>query len=485
MNREDIFNGITGIRDDQISEAAHGRKRSRNRRLVWMSAVAACLVVVLVTVNIWNPSGRILTAYAIAQAEYPKQEEHRDAWKVEKKDEAIREYKGTLAEFEKTVVPGLLSGTEGENRICSPLNVYMALSMLTELTDGESRTQILKLLDCDSMETARSRADALWNVNYKDDKTVCLLANSLWLNKNIPFEQRTMDTLAVTYHASSFQGEMGSAGYDRALRSWVNQNTGGHLKEQAAGLSLKPASDDLAVMTLLSTVYFRAKWNDAFKSRDTEPGTFHAPDKEQTVDFMHQTEDGNYYWGEKFSAAEKSLEGSGSMWFLLPDEGVSPEDLLSDEDALLFLTDREKWENPEEEEIAQFLTDDTESERSKYMKINFLVPKFDVRSNLDLAKSLQKLGITDVFQTGIADFSPMLAAGKEEELSPYISEVRHAVRVTIDEEGCEAASYIEIPGAGAAAPASDTVDFVLDRPFLFAITSADGSLLYAGIVNRP
>ena len=39
--------------------------------------------------------------------------------------------------------------------------------------------------------------------------------------------------------------------------------------------------------------------------------------------------------------------------------------------------------------------------------------------------------------------------------------------------------------AGAAAPPKDEMDFVLDRPFLFAITGTDGLPLFVGVVNQP
>ena len=56
--------------------------------------------------------------------------------------------------------------------------------------------------------------------------------------------------------------------------------------------------------------------------------------------------------------------------------------------------------------------------------------------------------------------------------------------VQIDEEGVKAAAYIELPGAGAAAPPEEIVDFVLDRPFLFVIEN-DNIPLFAGCVNNP
>ena len=48
----------------------------------------------------------------------------------------------------------------------------------------------------------------------------------------------------------------------------------------------------------------------------------------------------------------------------------------------------------------------------------------------------------------------------------------------------KAATYIELPGAGSAAPPEEIIDFVLNRPFLFVITN-DKLPLFAGCVNNP
>ena len=46
----------------------------------------------------------------------------------------------------------LLVREEAVNRAYSPLNLYIALSMLAELTDGESREQLLALLDAQEID---------------------------------------------------------------------------------------------------------------------------------------------------------------------------------------------------------------------------------------------------------------------------------------------------------------------------------------------
>ena len=55
----------------------------------------------------------------------------------------------------------------------------------------------------------------------------------------------------------------------------------------------------------------------------------------------------------------------------------------------------------------------------------------------------------------------------------------------IDEEGVEAAAYTIMAICGAGMPPEEEIDFVLDPPFLFVITSRDGLPLFAGIVNQP
>lgn len=114
------------------------------------------------------------------------------------------------------------------------------------------------------------------------------------------------------------------------------------------------------------------------------------------------------------------------------------------------------------------------------------IPKFDVSSGLELTSILKALGVTDIFDPETADFSPMLPESELSELMPYLSDASSSLRVTVDEKGCEAAAYIKIMiGAMASEPSDETVDFVVDRPFIFALTGHDGLPLFIGIVNHP
>ena len=384
-----------------------------------------------------------------------------DAWQTDRRKQLdqSKEYTDALDGYLRAVIPQLLTGGTGENKACSPINIYMALAMLAEITDGESRAQLLALLGSSNLDALRAEAAAVWNANYCDDGAVTsILASSLWLSDQINFKQETMDALAQYYYASSFRGEMGSAAFDRALQEWINQQTGGLLEEQASGLTM----DKETILALATTIYFRAKWDGEFSEERTSPDTFHARSGDMTCDFMHQGGTNTYYWSDRFSAVAKRLENSGAMWFLLPDEGVTPEELLADEATL------------------DFLLSGGESAESKYLIVNLSVPKFDIASDLDLTDSLKKMGIADVFDPAVSDFSPMT-----DDTEAYLSQAKHAARVAIDEEGVTAAAYTVMMMCGEGAPPEEEVDFVLDRPFVFAITGVDGLPLFVGVVHQP
>lgn len=420
--------------------------------------------------NITQPEqpGVLAKAAHPQMVQFPSYDEYEDdkayetdyrAW--QKTAEAQRRpegYADSLQPFFAASIPEFLSGHPGENVVYSPLNVYMALAMLAETTGGETRDEILTLLGQDRVEDLRAQASDLWNDNYCDDGAfTSILGSSLWLGESLRYNRKTVDTLAKDYYASVFQGTMGSADYDRQLQTWLDEQTGGLLTEQAQNQRFEPDT----VMALATTIYYQARWAAPFSEGATETGIFHSPNGDVECDMMHQTDTMAYGWGEGFSAVERPMERGGSMWLILPDEGVTPEELLRNPQAVQFLLEQEQWENQQQLWVEQ------------------TIPRFDVTSVQDLKGGLQKLGVTKVFELGTADFSPML------EEDAYVSKVQHDARVKIDEEGCEAAAYTLMAMEGASEPPEEKVQFVLDRPFLFAITGESGLPLFVGVVNHP
>ena len=372
--------------------------------------------------------------------------------------EAIRlsqELRGGMDAYYSRILPLLLSGED--NSVCSPLNLYLALSMLAETAGGESRAAILSALNAPDMETVRRNAALLWAANnYDMEGARCLLASSLWLNEDVPVHQAALDALRESHHAQAFSGVMGSEALDQQLRDWINEKTMDLLKEFTAGLKTQPET----VMELVSTMYFKASWTAKFEKKLTDKAVFHGAKGDTRVDMMHRTDSVPYYYGDRFSAVSLALNESGSMFFILPDEGVALESVISDPQVAAMLRDRSGYPD------------------QRHVMVEMSVPKFEVKSDTDLNAVMTAMGMGALFDADEADFSPLT------EVTPvFLSQAEHAAGVSVDEEGVTGAAYTVFGLAMGAMPPSEIVPFVLDRPFMFVVAARDGSVLFAGTVT--
>ena len=461
-----------GYVDEKYVTAAAKRKKKKAAKY-WISAVAAVLAMVL----LFNlPSmPMVISAKAVSIASESRQMQRpdlddykdrdqwradREKWEAEQKflSSTTRETVDALAPFFTNGSAQFLSTQGSENLLWSPINAYIGLALMTELTDGASRQQILDLFGARDIDALRQQVGAVWESAYNDNgHEISTLANSLWLENGLNYQQDTMDNIAYYYYASVYQGDLGSQKINNAIGAWINNNTGGFLKKSTSNVNLSPDT----ILALYSTIYFQAKWQDEFSASKNTQDTFHAPNGDKTVTFMNKKlAQMNYYYGDKFSAVALSLKNGSRMWFILPDEGYTTVDVLADGQYMQMVLQQD-WEN------------------EKWMKVNLSVPKFDVNSTMDLKVGLQEMGVTDVFNEGAANFSEITG-----DVPIFLTAANQSVRVQIDEEGVKAAAYIEFPGATSPEPPKEIIDFILDRPFIFAITT-DNIPLFMGTVNNP
>lgn len=366
-------------------------------------------------------------------------------------------------DFTEKAAAELLSAQE--NTVISPANLYLALAMLSETTDGDSRAQLLSLLGLDDTAEAQGAGNYIWRNLYGETSTgKTQLASSVWLNENVPYNEETLQVLAEQYLASTFSAPMGDEKTDKAIGEWINENTGDLLQDAAGNIQTKPKT----VMLLLTTLYFKDQWSSEFWADATKKDTFTAADGEkQTVDFMHRTDDrAAYYRGENYTVAELGFRGGQSMRFLLPDEGTSLKSLLADGSAVGGL----------------FGYDMGVSLPSG--KLIWSVPKFDVSADLELTDALRALGVSDVFDFDRADFSPLVDFDRFDK-AVAVTQVQHAARVKVGEKGCEAAAFTAVRADAQSAAPEDlpVVEMDMNRPFAFLITGVDGLPLFLGSVN--
>ena len=409
---------------------------------------------------LFGPQYPKMTPYPTAESG----EEARKQWMEDKEQfyASVKDFEipEGFMDFYRNTAQTFLAERQGENATYSPLNLYLALSMLAEITGGSTRQELLTLLGTETIDEVRENTAAFWLSNYCDDGILtCKLGNSIWLRDDMSYKENTLATLADIYYTASYSGTMGSAEFTQDLRHWINEHTGGLLQDQVEGVSL----DERMVVALVSAIHFKARWTVPFLPQNTKDREFYGVNRTITMDFMHRVSTHAIYNGENFTAVKLPMSDGTAMWFFLPHEGTSPQDLL-EQDAIYNLPTYGRGVN------------------KRTVKLSLYLPKFDITAETDLVQGLAELGLAEVFNPMVSDFSPLTEDAQE----IVLTKAEHCARVKIDEEGGEAAAFTVISMyAGTPADKGEKVELVFDRPFVFVITGRMDNPLFTGIVDQP
>lgn len=473
MNPEQLQDAIGMVGEDLIQEAkiithksmTHKKKLRISAAIIFIGILAATLISIGLllpktkdrtvteepTASIKENSPLLTGASSIMEASYP------DAEQIPHVN--LEDFSDVLDEYFKKTIPVFLSAESKENIVYSPLNTYITLGILAETTSGASRQQLFRLLGVKDIQTLRKHAHNIWlSANESVTGFRSHLANSIWLNHHMYYKEPTLQTIADTYYASTYQGIMGSNAYNQLLQEWFQVQTESLSDTQIQEFCFEPSAN----MTLASTVNFQGEWGYRFLSKNTRYRTFHGTDHNIVCNFMHTSGYNRYYEGNLFSAVQTDLKNNFHIWFILPNKDIELQSLLSDKEVSNFIATEDK----------RFIKEEA--------LVHLAVPKFDIASNLDLTKSLQTLGVSHIFDSTKSDFSPL----SESSNHIAISKIDHGTRVAIDERGCTSTSYTHNPYFGSLSEAVKEIDFVLDRPFVFVIESNHGLPVFVGIVNQ-
>jgi len=381
----------------------------------------------------------------------------------------------------------------------SPVNLYMALGMLSEMGDGETRLQLqdgLSGLDeeaavknhmCVSSEEQRRKGNgrqtmirqtSQW-LYGKAASGVCSFGNSVWFSDRYDFSDRIKDILENNYDAKYDSGRMGDPAFDEKIQKWLDHQTGGKLRKKiSSNIKTKP---DMA-MLLLSAANFKDEWEEPiFDRKDTGKDTFYGrnyytcgntTEEEKldkvTCDFMNTSWNGLCVENKHFQAVSIPMKNT-RMTLVLPRKGISFDKVSS--------TERIK-------EIIELC--DPESPKWKQGLVKLSLPKLQFQSDLDLIPMLQEMGIKDAFQVEKADFGRVWKEKEPETSVPdlYVSKARQAGAVKVDENGCSVASYTEIAITESMMIPDIQMTMKCNRPFIIIVSDEKGIPLFVGAVSR-
>jgi len=367
---------------------------------------------------------------------------------------------------------GVLAQTAGDgNLVFSPASIVTALAMTYAGAVGPTADEMAKTLHFglqgDALHQAFNSLDSLlesrsWqgkDSEGKDQGVLVKTANSLWAQKDLPFERLFLDTLAADYGAGVRLVDYRTAAED--ARETINEWVAGQTEDKIKDLIPQGALDELTRLVLVNAVYLDATWAYQFDKDMTTDGQFTTlVGSAVTTPMMRQSAGFAYGMGEGWEAVELPYARDElSMLLIVPQQGR-------------FAEIEGRLKNGLLDEVIGGLSNDAE--------VDLTMPKFKFRTQAGLADALKALGMEKAFDPEAADFSGMT---KQEAL--YVSDVIHEAYIAVDEEGTEAAAATAVIMRATAAPLT-MVQMKVDRPFLFALRDRDtGAILFLGRVTDP
>lgn len=457
MKNKKMFDAITDIDDELIEEAKEIKKSKLGRKRI-LGLVASVVLIIGISLFVKTMQGNSNIA-PLAQVIYPKGyafDDYDSMGRVRDENPVTSNTIKAINNFAYKTGSLILKEGEG-NKNYSPLSLYYALAMATTGAQGQTEKELLDLLGMYNSKTLSTESGNLYRQLYKDNEIGKLkIANSLWLGNEangwlIRFKDSFIDNAAKNFYASSYNVDFADIETGKAMGKWISENTNGTLSPEIK-------TDPEQILSIINTVYFCDQWINRFDKDKTLEDTFYLSDgKEVKVDFMNQTlGSSGFARGKNFTRSSLALKNGGEMIFILPDQGVSPYDLLS---------------SPEEIERS------FEEGEDAYGEVVWKIPKFSFDSEFKLKDHLKKLGVREAFNPD-ADFT-----GITDNMA-YINDIHQETYISIDEEGVEASAFTQIYYDGSGQP-EGRAEMVLDRPFIYGITAPNGNLLFIGICSNP
>lgn len=329
-----------------------------------------------------------------------------------------------------------------DNTFYSPMSLYFALSMLKEGASGESLAELESLLYRDL-----ASKDLLEHLYADSEDIKSLLANSLWVQEDFEVKEDFKKKLEEEHYATTRSLDLKTQKSMDLISQWIKDNTQGKIDP-------KLSPEEAIKLYLVNTLYLKSAWLEPFDESATTPDTFQGLSENLEIDFMNARDDkADYAENERLQIGERLLKEGVAVYFIRPQDGLSPRDLSL-------------------EEILQA------KESLSAHSVSWSIPKTSLEDELELSSALKELGLESIFEEdgklyGISD-SPL-----------SVSLIKQWSDLEIDEGGLEASAATMIGIRATSMPLElPQASLKLDKPFSILITFRDIPL-FLGDVYRP
>ena len=355
------------------------------------------------------------------------------------------------------------------NEFISPYSISAALLLLMLGTDGTTSNQLMSAIFKGEQPPDVHNGYKILNdkLTQKTNTGMTLsIANRLFGSQIFTLlDKYKID--ALKYYGSEIEllDFAGKAEQSRQyINNWISRQTRNKIRDIIPVGSL----DANTIVVIANAIYFKGTWKTKFEQKNTRKRNFFLSGRGQKqVDMMH----GQFVTrsGESNQLKCKVLQ--------LP--------YLGDKLSMILVLPNDRNTLPWVEN--QLTSEKFESLLSSLRKQETIIqiPKFIVEANYDLIPILKRLGITEIFDDSISDFTRMVTPNIKR---VYVSDARHKTYIEVNEEGSEAAAATTIvvsTRSGSVKP-RQPFQFIADHPFMFLIRDNEtGTILFSGRYTNP
>lgn len=377
---------------------------------------------------------------------------------------------------------------KGDANLCiSPYSIDIALAMTFAGADGETRTEMARVLHFPNDPSVPASFSALQHsLDQMSAKTAELvkeskefggpsepitlnIANRLFAQSGYHFRDAYLSLVKQNFGGAfepiDFTSDAAAA--TQRINKWVADQTRDRIRD------LIPANvlTKLTRLVLANALYLKAPWAKEFSQNATEPEPFFVRGGAPVDVPMMRKTDKNFGYARREGFTVVSIPYAGDdlqFLVLLPDDIKGLRELESklSSDALTNFAKLEK------RDVALHL------------------PKFKLEPpTIALAETFQALGMKTAFDIphGSANFVKIAPRKPDDYL--YISNIFHKTFIAVDEKGTEAAAataVVMMAATGLSSPPPPPIEVKVDRPFVYAIQHvSSGVCLFLGRVTDP
>lgn len=359
--------------------------------------------------------------------------------------------------FQKTsqdLYQAVSNDDKSHNFVVSPLSIQLALYMVYNGAEGETRDQIGELLlvmDAD-LETLNIRIEKIldYYTHLLEDGHLDIHNGIFYDKERIELADEFVSRLKTYFDVYEADLDFSSSSAVESINDWVKEKTYDKIEEVLQNIS------DQEVMFLLNALYLKVDWVNGFGEEATVDRVFTTSEGiEVMIPTMNKTFNVDHVAEEGYQVVRLPLADSALYTYLI----------MPDQSDKLPMTINSELVNG-------ILDKSLEFQNSRFM---FEMPVVETKTHVSLNNALQSLGMTSAFDPQQADLQLMGTASNQ--LPLYLSRSLHDVYIKMDENGVEGAAVTTIGVGTTSAPPA----LQFNKPFLYLIVDDElGIPLFIG-----